>query len=190
MKSKKKSQKGITKSSRSILADDRAHLGRKKEDVIFPIAVSASVMSKSYISFLSGLKKRIQEERLRVVLASNSALVNLYWEIGSGILKKQKEEGWGAKVIDRLSVDLRREFTDMKGFSPRNLKYMRSFAAVWPDRTIVQRVIAQIPWRSNIALMDKLEKPEERLWYAMRTIPAFFVGTRSRVCVCRPAGTP
>ena len=170
MKSKKKSQKGITKSSRDILADDRAHLGRKKEDVIFPIAVSASVMPKSYISFLSGLKKRIQEERLRVVLASNSALVNLYWDIGSGILKKQKEEGWGAKVIDRLSVDLSKAFPDMKGFSPRNLKYMRAFAAAWPKRGIVQEALAQITWYHNLALLDKLKDAKTRLWYARKTI--------------------
>ena len=62
--------------------------------------------------------------------------------------------------------NVRKAFPDMKGFSPGNLKYMRSFASGWPDKTIVQRVIAQIPWRSNIALLDKLEKSEERFWYA------------------------
>ncbi len=55
-------------------------------------------------------------------------------------------------------------------FSPRNLKYMRAFAAAWPDRRILQRVIAQIPWRSNIALLDKLRSPRIRLWYAVQTI--------------------
>ena len=59
------------------------------------------------------------------------------------MLKKQSDEGWGTKVIDRLSVDLRKEFPDMKGFSPRNLKYMRAFASAWLDREIVQRVVAQ-----------------------------------------------
>ncbi len=79
------------------------------------------------------------------------------------MLKKQSDEGWGTKVIDRLSVDLRKEFPDMKGFSPRNLKYMRAFASAWPDREIVQGVIAQLPWRSNIALLDKLDRTEDRL---------------------------
>ena len=58
----------------------------------------------------------------------------------------------------------------MSGFSPRNLKYMRAFAEAWPDRAIVQRTVAQLPWRSNLALIEKLEHPEARLWYAQKTI--------------------
>ena len=95
------------------------------------VTIKQSVLGKApknYASFLSDLKKRIQQERLRVVLASNSALVMMYWDIGQGILRKQKEEGWGTRVIDRLSLDLYKSFPDMKGFSPRNLKYMRTFA--------------------------------------------------------------
>ena len=83
---------------------------------------------------------------MRVVLAANSAMVLLYWDIGRVILDRQASEGWGAKVIDRLAADLREAFPDMKGFSPRNLKYMRAFAAAWPDRTIVQQFAARIPW--------------------------------------------
>ncbi len=170
MKSRKKTGKAVAKSSRSAWDDKRAHRGQTREDVIFPVSVPSDAVPGGYFSFLSGLKERIQQERLRVVMAGNSALVNLYWDIGLGILRKQKEEGWGAKVIDRLSADLRKTFPDMKGFSPRNLKYMRAFAEAWTDRTTVQRVIAQIPWRSNIALLDKLDKADERLWYAQKTI--------------------
>ena len=83
---------------------------------------------------------------------------------------RQNKEGWGAKVIDRLSTDLREAFPDMRGLSPRNLKYMRAFAAAWSDQAIVQRVIAQIPWRQNIALMEQLGDPKTRLWYAEQTI--------------------
>jgi predicted nuclease of restriction endonuclease-like (RecB) superfamily len=171
MKSKKILKKNFSVNpSIRISQDDRLSSGKKKEDVIFPIAPLSSLMPNNYHAFLSDLKKRIRNERLRVVLSSNAALVMLYWDIGQSILRKQNEEGWGSKVIDRLSADLSKEFTDMRGFSPRNLKYMRSFAIAWPDKGIVQRVVAQIPWRSNIALMDKLEKPEERLWYAVKTI--------------------
>ena len=73
-------------------------------------------------------------------------------------------------MIDRLSHDLGLAFPDMKGFSPRNLKYMRAFAAAWPEKEIVQRVIAQIPWRSNLALLEKLKETEERLWYAQKIV--------------------
>ncbi|MCB9772163.1 MAG: DUF1016 domain-containing protein [Candidatus Omnitrophica bacterium] len=128
------------------------------------------ISAKSYAVFLSNLKKRIQQDRLRVVLASNAALVNLYWDIGQGIIKKQEEEGWGAKVIDRLSMDLGQLFPDMKGFSPRNLKYMRAFASAWPKRAIVQEVLAQITWYHNVALLDKLDDAKNRIWYARKTV--------------------
>jgi len=68
----------------------------------------------------------------------------LYWQIGRDILDRQEREKWGAKVIDRLATDLKRSFPDMKGFSPRNLKYMRAFAEAWPEEPIVQAVLAQI----------------------------------------------
>ncbi|MCF8130832.1 MAG: DUF1016 N-terminal domain-containing protein [Deltaproteobacteria bacterium] len=123
-----------------------------------------------YVKVLKTLKERIQTERLRVTLAANSAMVLLYWDIGNVILERQQQEGWGAKVIDRLSADLRDAFPEMKGLSPRNLKYMRKFADAWPEREFVQRSVAQIPWRSNLALLDKLDNHETRLWYAQKTI--------------------
>lgn len=127
-------------------------------------------LPEHYANLLSDLKRRISEERLRVVLAANAAMILLYWDIGRTILEQQNREGWGTKVIDRLSADLRRAFPDMKGLSPRNLKYMRAFAAAWPNREIVQEVLAQITWYNNIALLDKLKNPETRLWYAQQTI--------------------
>ena len=167
---KKISKKSVQIVRANASPNDRLHRGRRKKEAIFPVAPAASTVPASYTSLLSDLKTRIRQERLRVVLSSNAVLVILYWDIGQSILKKQEAEGWGAKVIDRLSVDLSKEFPDMKGFSPRNLKYMRAFATAWPEKSIVQRVIAQIPWRSNIALLDKLNTPEERLWYAQKTV--------------------
>lgn len=131
-----------------------------------PAAGSARDLPPDYAGLLTELKQRIREERLRVVLAANAAMVLLYWDIGRAILERQQREGWGAKVIDRLSTDLRREFPEMQGLSPRNLKYMRAFAAAWPDRQIVQGVLAQTTWYHNIALLDKLNDPDARLWYA------------------------
>ena len=116
------------------------------KDVILPVPVSESLMPQSYSVFLANLKKRIQQERLKAVLSANAALVMMYWDIGTSILQKQQDEGWGAKVIDRLSHDLKDVFPEMGGFSPRNLKYMRAFADSWKDREIVQGVLAQITW--------------------------------------------
>jgi predicted nuclease of restriction endonuclease-like (RecB) superfamily len=127
-------------------------------------------MPDDYESVLADIKQRIQEERLRVVVAANSALVLLYWDIGTLILERQSREGWGARVIDRLSEDLRAAYPEMKGLSPRNFKYMRAFADAWPDRSIVQQAVAQLPWRHNIALIEKLDKTEDRLWYAEQAL--------------------
>jgi predicted nuclease of restriction endonuclease-like (RecB) superfamily len=94
----------------------------------------------------------------------------LYWHIGQSILTRQGCEGWGAKTIDRLSFDLKEAFPDMQGFSPRNLKYMRAFADAYSNLEIVQRVVAQIPWKSNLAIMEKIKDANLRLWYAQKTI--------------------
>ena len=167
---KKKAKKCSQKVAIYKASEERSHLGKKKEGVLFPVAPSTGKMPKSYVVFLSDLKKRIQQERLRVVLASNSAMVIMYWDIGQKILKKQQLEGWGAKVIDRISFDLNKAFPDMKGFSSRNLKYMRAFASAWPEKVIVQEALAQITWYNNLALLDKLDNKQVRLWYARKAL--------------------
>jgi predicted nuclease of restriction endonuclease-like (RecB) superfamily len=125
---------------------------------------------EGYASVLAALKARIQQERLRVVITANSAVVMLYWDIGRSILERQSGEGWGAKVIDRLARDLAAAFPDMRGFSPRNLKYMRAFAAAWPDRAIVQAPLAQLSWYHHISLLERLDSAEARLWYARKAV--------------------
>jgi predicted nuclease of restriction endonuclease-like (RecB) superfamily len=143
---------------------------KQKNEIIMPVPVSQSDLPDGYANLLASLKKRIQQERIKTVLSANCAMVMLYWDIGASILERQQTEGWGAKVIDRLSFDLKEAFPDMKGFSSRNLKYMRKFAESWRDRQLVQRTVALIPWRSNLALLDKLKDSKQRLWYAEKTI--------------------
>ena len=123
-----------------------------------------------YAAWLTELKIRIHTAQQRATLAVNRELVLLYWQIGRDILARQAEQGWGAKVIERLAEDLRLAFPEMKGFSPRNLKYMRAFAQAWPDEAIVQEALAQLPWYHHLALLDKLPNPETRRWYAAKAI--------------------
>ncbi len=123
-----------------------------------------------YAAWLAELKTRIHNVQQRAALAVNRELVLLYWQIGRDILDRQGREGWGAKVIERLAQDLRSAFPDMKGFSPRNLKYMRAFAEAWPDTEFVQGVLAQLPWYHQLALLDKLKTEDERRWYAAKAI--------------------
>jgi predicted nuclease of restriction endonuclease-like (RecB) superfamily len=129
-----------------------------------------TTVPKGYDNFLTELKGRIRHAQLRAALSVNRELVLLYWSIGRDILARQNEQGWGAKVIDRLAGDLRKAFPEMSGFSPRNLKYMRAFAEAWPDEAIVQATLAQITWYHNIALVEKATGTEERLWYARQAI--------------------
>ena len=102
-----------------------------------------------YVDWLSELKIKIHSAQQRATLAVNRELVLLYWQIGCDILTKQHEQGWGAKVIERLAHDLHSAFPDMKGFSPRNLKYMRAFAQAWPEAEFVQAVLAQFHQLEN-----------------------------------------
>lgn len=125
---------------------------------------------EGYGDWLKELKNRIHSAQQRASLAVNRELVLLYWQIGQDILTRQAQQGWGAKVIERLAQDLRSAFPDMKGFSPRNLKYMRAFAEAWPAPEFVQEVLAQLPWYHQIALLDKLPGPETRRWYAAQAI--------------------
>ena len=123
-----------------------------------------------YADWLADLKARIHGAQQRAALAVNCELVLLYWQIGRDILTRQTKQGWGAKVIDRLAHDLRTAFPDMRGFSPRNLKYMRAFAEAWSDAEFVQGVLAQLPWYHQLALLDKLKTEEERRWYAAKAL--------------------
>ena len=132
--------------------------------------VSLLAVPEGYAEWLVELKGRIHSAQQRAARAVNRELVLLYWQIGRDILARQAEQGWGAKVIDRLAHDLRTAFPDMKGFSPRNLKYMRAFAEAWPDESFVQEVLAQLPWYHHLALLDKLPGPQTRRWYAAQAI--------------------
>ncbi|MGK5083483.1 PDDEXK nuclease domain-containing protein [Bdellovibrionota bacterium FG-1] len=124
----------------------------------------------TYGAFLEAIKARIKHSQISASVSVNTHLVMLYWDVGTAICAKQSAKGWGAKVIDSLSMDLRREFPSMTGFSPRNLKYMRAFAVAYPKRSFVQQALAQLPWYHNITLLEKVSKPEERLWYVQQAI--------------------
>jgi predicted nuclease of restriction endonuclease-like (RecB) superfamily len=151
-------------------APTRGSRGKAREEAVFPVPAPRAGLPRDYAETFRAIKQRIQQERLRVVVAANSAMVLLYWDIGRMILDRQEREGWGAKVIDRLAADLHEAFPDMQGFSPRNLKYMRAFAAAWPARAIVQEALAQITWFHNVTLIEKLEVEADRLWYARQVM--------------------
>lgn len=145
-------------------------------------------IDKSYYIILEELKEKIRLARQKASIAINTQLLSIYWEIGDAISQHQKQEGWGAKVIDRLAADLKIEFPDFKGLSPRNLRYMKSFAEAWPDfsilqppvaklqgtekheNTFVQPPVALIPWAHHIVILSKIKSKETQLFYIKKTI--------------------
>ena len=140
----------------------------------------------NYINILARLKEQIQKARMKAALSANTVLLHLYWDIGSSIIEMQQAEGWGAKVIDRLSSDLRADFPDFKGLSVRNLKYMVRFAKTFPtfgqqaaaqmeknkntDFIIGQQAAAQLPWGHLQVLMDKISDADELVFYTHKCV--------------------
>jgi hypothetical protein len=102
-----------------------------------------NIIGKTYFQFLETLKSRVVSSRHQAARSVNKELIFLYHHMGTEILKSQYEYGRGAKIIDQLSKDLHATFPEMKGFSPRNLKYMHKFAQEYPDAAFVQQVVAQ-----------------------------------------------
>jgi predicted nuclease of restriction endonuclease-like (RecB) superfamily len=123
-----------------------------------------------YDDFLRELKERVRSAQVRAALSVNRELVLLYWQIGREIINRQQQQGWGAKVIERLARDLKAAFPEMKGFSARNLKYMRAFAEAYPDEQIVQQLVALIPWGHNVRILDAVKDITAKLWYIQKTI--------------------
>lgn len=123
------------------------------------------ITSENYKNFLEDLKSRVTTSRYKAALSVNREMILLYHHIGSEILKSQAQHGWGGKVINQLSRDLRSEFSEMKGFSPQNLKYMKRFAEEYSLEEIGQHAVDQLPWGHNITLMYEISDKKERRFY-------------------------
>ncbi|MCO6007583.1 PDDEXK nuclease domain-containing protein [Actinoallomurus purpureus] len=121
-----------------------------------------------YLDLLDDIKREITTARLRTALAVNAEMIELYWRIGRLILDRQRDKGWGAKVVQRLSVDLKTAYPHLRGFSPTNLRYMRAFAAAWPE--IFQQAVGRIPWGHIVVLLDQVDDRTDRDFYAARVV--------------------
>jgi predicted nuclease of restriction endonuclease-like (RecB) superfamily len=158
-------------------------------------APSVQVDPGDYRGLLDDIKARIRVAQIKASLAVNRELIQLYWDVGELIVSRQRAQGWGKSIVQKLAADIQRGFPGVAGFSPQNIWYMRAFYISWteeveglrqcqPDlhRAILQRpvgeigassppgTVAQIPWGQNIELVTKLRDPLQRLWYAQQTI--------------------
>jgi predicted nuclease of restriction endonuclease-like (RecB) superfamily len=101
-------------------------------------------MAPDYTSFLTEVKGRIQTARLQAGRAVNRELVMLYWDIGCGIIERQKTLGWGDAVVECFAADLRAEFPDMRGFSDNSVWLMRQLYAEYSTPEFLEQVVQEL----------------------------------------------
>jgi predicted nuclease of restriction endonuclease-like (RecB) superfamily len=146
-----------------------------------------------YTDLFQNIKQRIRQAQTRAILAVNSELIRLYWDIGRMLDQRQQMEGWGTGFIPKLAMDLRNELPEVKGFSKRNIGYMLQFAREYGDpaspnpiaviaqddyarrveadvQPLLQQRVAKIPWGHNLLLMERVKDRSTRLWYIQQTI--------------------
>lgn len=156
----------------------------KSSDVTSPSPAGqpTDLLPDGYAELLDGLKARIRTAQVRAALAVNRDLVALYWEIGRAVVERQQAEGWGRSVIERLARDLQAAFPGVGGFSPSNVWRIRGFYLAYTvevrnlaqavrelDGSTLPAAVANIPWGHNVVLVEKLDDPAARLWYARMT---------------------
>ena len=158
---------------------------------------SITLLPTGYAQWRKDIEHLIDTAKLRTALNVNVGTLTLYWNIGKSILQKQEQEGWGKQVIEQLSKDLISRYPDDRGYSKRNLGYMKSFAMQYPDfpflqvplaklkelpilqatlaklenegRKFVQVPLAQISWYHHISLLPKVKDEAERAYYITET---------------------
>jgi predicted nuclease of restriction endonuclease-like (RecB) superfamily len=125
----------------------------------------------SYNRWLQDFKKRISEMQVRAALSINQVLLELYWELGKNIIEKQNNAIWGNNIIEKLSIDLKHEFPEIKGFSRRNLYAIRQWYLFYSDKfEFVPQAVAQIPWGHNRLIISKIKDIEIAIRYCQATI--------------------
>ncbi|MBI5595794.1 MAG: DUF1016 domain-containing protein [Elusimicrobia bacterium] len=133
--------------------------------------MGTSPLPAGYRQVLEGIKERIRTARVKAALASNRELISLYWDIGRTIVERQRAQGWGKSVVERLAGDLQAEFPGVSGFSRQNIWYMRAFYLAWRDRgPNLPQLVGEIPWGHNRVLLDRVKDVERRSWYARQAL--------------------
>ena len=128
------------------------------------------MLDKNYISFINEIKQKIKQAQIKAAIKVNEELLKLYWDIAKEIVKRQQEAKWGDGIIEKISNDLKKEFPNLKGFSVRNLKYMKQWYLFYEKRQQAVAQIFQIPWEHNIAIITKCKNIDEALFYVKKTI--------------------
>lgn len=127
-----------------------------------------------YGQWLLELKNRFRQRQLKAAVQVNRELLQFYWELGEDIVTRQKNTHWGSGFLQKLSQDLMAEFPEVKGFSHRNLKYIRQWHNFWVHESAIgQQAVSQliqIPWGHNVHIVTKCQNQQEALYYIRSTI--------------------
>ena len=135
-----------------------------------------SPVKSDYVLFLNEIKQKITTSRIKAYRGLNKELIGLYWDLGRIIVKKQEEHGWGKSIVEKLSLDLQKEFDSRQGFSPQNLRYMRQFYIEYKDYSNLQQLVGELPWGHNIMIFSKIKDPDVTEYYLSKKLPKKFKG--------------
>ncbi len=134
--------------------------------------------TSDYKNWLQTLKGKIQQSQIKAAIQVNSELLRLYWQIGKAIVEKQAKAKWGDGFLQTLSADLCKEFPTMKGFSYRNLKFIRQWYLFYNQEFLIRKQLVSqleaslfsIPWGHHIMIMQRCKSIQEALFYVHKTI--------------------
>jgi len=129
--------------------------------------MSMLINDSEYIQTMNEIKVKIYEAHRNALISANREIISLYWNVGKMI---NERNSWGSKFVQNLSRDIALDFPRLQGFSKRNMQYMAKFNVIYPDFEFVQRALHKLPWRTNVAIMEKIKDPAEREWYIAQVI--------------------
>lgn len=128
------------------------------------------INTNEFNSFLKEIKSKIYNAKSKAILSANRLMIELYYEIGKEIVKKQETLAWGKSVVEQMSKELIDEFGEKSGYSSQNLWYMRQFYNSYKDNPILQQLVGEIPWGSNIVIFTKCKEDTQKEYYIKNTI--------------------
>lgn len=147
----------------------RRSAGIRKDEAVTDHDNLDSLVPSGYDDLFGRIRDEVKAARVQAARAVNAEVINLYWRVGRLLVDRRAEQGWGAKIVQRLSDDLRAEFPGMRGLATRNLEYMQTFASEWHG-SIAQQPVARLPWGHITVLLDRLDDQQLREWYAAQDV--------------------
>lgn len=142
---------------------------QKTKEFVF-MGTIKTIIDDEYVELINEIKQKVQQARVYARRSVNIELVSLYWHIGSVLLKKQNIERWGSKYLSHVSKDLLMAMPELKGFSERNLKFMRQFCQEFPECEFGKQLVSQLPWGHIILLIQRVKDKTQRDWYICKAI--------------------